>query len=136
MKLTPLQRGLLIAGILFAMFISNRPAQAHDWYTGIHDPVTGGSCCGGSDCGPVPLDADWVQPTATGYHVKMTMEETRTINPNSNHPLDTIIPYARALAPPSTAKGPPALYHICIEAYHGPEINSGGVFCLFAVPGI
>lgn len=28
MKLTPLQRGLLIAGILFAAFIYNRPAHA------------------------------------------------------------------------------------------------------------
>src|SRR6266481_2974617 len=29
-------------------------ANAHDWYTGLVDPVTGYSCCGGQDCRPVP----------------------------------------------------------------------------------
>jgi len=28
-------------------------ARAHDWYTGLVDPVTGYSCCGGYDCHPV-----------------------------------------------------------------------------------
>lgn len=46
MKLTPLQRGLLIAGILFALFISNRPAQAQSavcgLYTVFRSQITGG----------------------------------------------------------------------------------------------
>ena len=29
-------------------------ALAHDWYTGLVDPVTGYSCCGGQDRRPVP----------------------------------------------------------------------------------
>ena len=32
------------------------PALAHDWYTGLVDPVTGYSCCGGQDCRPVPRE--------------------------------------------------------------------------------
>jgi hypothetical protein len=32
------------------------PAFAHDWYTGLVDPVTGYSCCGGQDCRPVPRE--------------------------------------------------------------------------------
>src|SRR5258708_18915133 len=31
-------------------------ALAHDWYTGLIDPVTGSSCCGGQDCHPVPRE--------------------------------------------------------------------------------
>ena len=31
-------------------------AFAHDWYTGLVDPVTGSSCCGGQDCRPVPRE--------------------------------------------------------------------------------
>ena len=30
------------------------PVLAHDWYTGLVDPVTGYSRCGGQDCRPVP----------------------------------------------------------------------------------
>ena len=31
-------------------------AFAHDWYTGLVDPGTGYSCCGGQDCRPVPRE--------------------------------------------------------------------------------
>ena len=42
---------------LSAVFVSlcASPALlAHDWYTGLVDPVTGYSCGGGQDCRPVP----------------------------------------------------------------------------------
>jgi hypothetical protein len=44
---------------LSAVFVSlcASPALlAHDWYTGLVDPVTGYSCCGGQDCRPVPRE--------------------------------------------------------------------------------
>ncbi len=42
-------------------------AEAHDWFTGTHDPVTGYSCCGGSDCA-VLRDED-VRAIKGGYIV-------------------------------------------------------------------
>jgi hypothetical protein len=42
----------LIAAALSMLCTS--AASAHDWYTGLVDPVTGYSCCGGQDCRPVP----------------------------------------------------------------------------------
>jgi hypothetical protein len=45
---------LLVGACIVSLCTSS--ALAHDWYTGLVDPVTGSSCCGGQDCHPVPRE--------------------------------------------------------------------------------
>lgn len=40
-------------------------ADAHDWFTGAKDPVTGHRCCDGTDCSEIP-DTD-VEKVTGGY---------------------------------------------------------------------
>jgi len=44
-----------LATILLAALglLPGRGAAAHDWYTGLRQPGTGRSCCGGYDCAPL-----------------------------------------------------------------------------------
>jgi hypothetical protein len=46
-------KALVVADVVMVCI---SPAYAHDWYTGLVDPVTGYSCCGGHDCRPVPSE--------------------------------------------------------------------------------
>ncbi|MFD2053767.1 hypothetical protein ACFSQT_11930 [Mesorhizobium calcicola] len=36
------------------MAIVSTGAVAHEWYAGKKDPVTGFTCCAGTDCAPIP----------------------------------------------------------------------------------
>lgn len=110
-------------------------AEAHDWYKDLRNPK-GSSCCSGTDCAPVPLDADWVRPTRDGYRVTLTVEQARTINPDAQYPFNAMVPWSQVMAPPPKAmtemRGePPALYHLCIAAY-----SPNTIYCLFAVPDL
>lgn len=116
--------------VLALAMLTSRGAYAHESYTGRNDPVTTLGCCGGGDCAPVPLDADWVQPVAQGYRVTLTVEQAMTFNKYATQPIDTIIPWKRVMVIGTDRKpymGPPALYHICI-------VNNQ-LQCLFASPG-
>lgn len=126
--------------VIFAMIVATLilwfaiPAKAHDWYAQRTDPQTNSRCCGGNDCAPVPLDADWIRPAKGGFHVVMTLEETRLVNPNSQAPVDEIVLWNRMQSPGLDANGIPALYHVCISAY--PMGTLSRIFCLFAVPSL
>ena len=124
----------LIAIVVTAMLVLAEMAQAHDWYSSTRDPVTTSGCCGGNDCAPVPLDADWVQPVKDGFHVVMTLEQSKKINPYSVAPIDAFVPWSRVQSPPAGISGPPALYHVCISAVQ--RSVRGGIYCLFAVPSL
>lgn len=121
----------LLALVVFARHLIG-PAEAHHWYTNQRN-VKGSSCCSGTDCAPVPISADWVQPSRDGYRVTLTLEQARTINPDSQFPMDVTVPWAHVMAPPPEAARDsiPALYHLCIAA-GVPNL----VYCLFAVPGL
>jgi hypothetical protein len=54
-----------LASLVLTLVISGGEATAHGWYTSTNDPVTGFSCCGGSECAPIP-DAD-VKEMQGGY---------------------------------------------------------------------
>jgi hypothetical protein len=134
---------VLIGGLLLMWAAS---AQAHDWYTDRVDPVTNSRCCGGTDCGPVPLDANWVEPTPDGLRVTMTVAEVQTINKSANHGLNTTVPWARVQTLPAVAKADKwhhkeaakAIYHICIMNYIDAREDmgrTGGIFCIFAATG-
>lgn len=105
-------------------------AFAHESYTGRNDPVTTLGCCGGSDCAPVPLDADYVQPVKEGYRVTLTVEQAQHFNKYASQPIDVVVPWRRVMVIGTTLKpyiGQPALYHICIV--------TNQLRCLFATPG-
>lgn len=126
---------LLIALVVIAMLVIAEMAQAHDWYKDLRSPK-GSSCCSGNDCAPVPIDADWVQPTKDGYRVTLSKEQAQTINPDAQYPFNAVVPWSQVMAPPPKAMAemngkPPALYHLCIAAY-----SPNTVYCLFAVPGL
>jgi hypothetical protein len=54
-----------LAALIPALAIVSGDATAHSWYAVTNDPVTGFSCCGGTDCAPIP-DSD-VDETRGGY---------------------------------------------------------------------
>lgn len=59
----------LIAGIIVCIVVlawMASLAQAHDWYTGLHNEKNEW-CCGGSDCGPLPEGA--VREVTGGFQV-------------------------------------------------------------------
>jgi hypothetical protein len=53
---TPLWRTKALVGACISVSLCTSSAVAHDWYTGLVDPITGNSCCGGQDCRPVPRE--------------------------------------------------------------------------------
>lgn len=97
------------------MFLASHP-YAHEGYTGTNDPVTKQGCCGGNDCAPVPLDADWVQPVSDGFRVVLSAEQAKTFNKNALLPIDMVVTWDRVMAVTVAYNGPPAIYHICIVA--------------------
>src|SRR5690348_1421085 len=82
---------LIIVGI--GVIAGARNALSHDWYGSTNDPVFQSNCCGGHDCAPV--DPGWISETKEGFHLAMTLEQARTVNPATQFPVDAIIPWNR-----------------------------------------
>lgn len=98
----------------------------HEWYLGRTDPTSGNSCCGGGDCAPVPLDADWVNPVEGGFQVTMSLMEARLVNENMKKGVDVLVPWERVMLLSAGKDAPVAIYHICLW---GDSLK-----CLFVVP--
>lgn len=126
-------RYLLHLAALVAAFLFLAPvmaAFAHEWYSGKRDPIFNQTtCCGGSDCGPLPAHAMSYTPDGD-LRVTLSLEEARKINPWRFEPFDEIIPFERI----QTAEdGQP---HICLmqksRASEGDRRQ--GFFCIFLPP--
>lgn len=98
------------------------PASAHEWYSGLHSPESGRSCCGGSDCSALPAGTR-ILMTETGFNV--------TIIPGT-HPMVTekrfgsepvVFHYKGHVTNPS----PDGQIHACI--WHS-NISSKTITCL------
>lgn len=113
------------AAVLAAFFIGQ--AHAHDWFTTKKDPVFGWPCCGSYDCAPVKLSSHNIKAEKDGFHIRLSLEETRAINPHSEAPIDGIVTYDR-VQPSETDE-----WAICIMPSNR-GTRSAGVFCLFAPP--
>lgn len=93
------------------------PANAHDWYVGKNDPVTGGSCCTTSktaqygDCAQLVIQPGMLEGTPDGYRLRLTIDQARKINPLRQTPVDTLIPWDRMQASED------GNYHLCIPAH-------------------
>lgn len=121
---------LLKLAALVAAFLFLAPivaALAHDWYTGTHDPVTGGQCCGGQDCRKLVVEPGVLEPIPEGYRLRLTAEQAKKINPLRNLPVDTIIPESR-IQPSEDGN-----FHVCIPGYPSPGMRAD--FYCFWAPG-
>lgn len=122
-------RRLLAVAALVAAFVFLAPllAHAHSWYSDRTDPVTGVPCCGGNDCAKLVIEPGVLTAEADGYRIRLTLEQSRRINPFSHAPVDALVIWDRVQ---ESADGN---YHICIS----PDFRTGprgGIFCFFAPP--
>lgn len=126
-------------------------AMAHEPYTGKTDPIyrRDGTlwtqaqssvkpfhpqyqgCCSGSDCAPIPGHVAAHALTRMedgGWHVTLTLEESRLINAFSMYPINAPVPAARV------QQSFDGQFHICIwEQLRQPGQN-GGIICFWAPP--
>jgi hypothetical protein len=114
---------------MYFVWVAMAPAHAHSWYSSTNDPAYQSNCCGGHDCAPV--DPAWVSETKEGYHLVMTLEQARTVNPTAVSGIDAIIPWNRVQAPPENKDGQP--FYACIYD-RDRTAPRGGVICFFATP--
>ena len=103
------------------------PAEAHSWYSNKKDPVYGNPCCGGTDCAMMVVSRNVLTAEPGGYHIRLSLEETRKINPFSVAPIDALVGWDR-IQPSEDGN-----YHICLMTYHR-DNERGGIYCFFAPP--
>lgn len=104
---------LVITGLAGLLLLWARSALAHDWYSSTKDPVWDTGYCGGHDCAPV--NPEWVTEEPGGFRLRMTVEQARTVNPETSAPIDAFIPW-NSIFP--VDRNPPR----------------AGVICFFATP--
>lgn len=102
----------LLAGLVAValwMMVLLGPGHAHSWYTGMQDPISGLSCCGGNDC--AEIGDDEVTPVPNGYqvHVRQFMNVG---------PIEGFVPNEQAR--PAKEGGS---YHLCVV--------QGAIRCFF-----
>ena len=108
---------LRIALTASIVLLTSQRADAHDWYVGKHDPVTGGSCCttsataGYGDCAKLVVEPGVLEPVPEGYRLRLTIDQARKINPLRQTPVDTLIPEERIQ---DSLDGN---FHLCIPAH-------------------
>lgn len=112
-----------------ALLLSSPALEAHEWYARHRDPVfSQTSCCGGSDCAPLPAHA--IQVTPDGLRVTLTEAEANAINPTRFEAFDELIPFERIQV---SEDGMP---HICLMPhnmdFYGDERQ--GFYCIFLPP--
>lgn len=102
-------------------------ADAHEWYSKRRDPIFNGtSCCGGTDCAPLPAHAVTVTPQ--GLRVTLTAEEANRINPLRHTPFDKVIAFDRIQV---SEDGRP---HICLQPRDNEFDARDGYYCVFLAP--
>jgi hypothetical protein len=116
--------GLFAAFVLLEGFWGG-PSRAHDFYTGLVDPVTGGRCCGGYDCAPVPQGV--LHSVPGGIQVIMTAEQAKLVNRSTSLPVNVFVP-AERIRP-----SPDGQWHLCIHASDR-QLPRGGVLCIMGQP--
>lgn len=73
--------------------ILSSSALAHGPSVGKTDPAFNNNCCGGHDCAIVPTD--WVREVQSGFHLVMTLDQAKTVNPSAVLPVSALVPYIR-----------------------------------------
>lgn len=124
-----MHRRLILAAVSAVFFfLAAAPAAAHEWYSKRRDPVfSQTTCCGGSDCAPLPPHAISITPDGQ-LRVTLTVEEARRINPVRRYGFDQIISFDRIQ---TSEDGRP---HICLQPHQAPEDPREGYYCIFLPP--
>jgi hypothetical protein len=122
-------RRLLLAAVPAILAILPDTANAHSWYAEKKDPVFRHSCCGGTDCAQFVVTRDVLSAEDAGYRIRLTLEQTRKINPYSMAPIDAVVTWDRVQ--PSEDGN----YHICVMP-HNRDSQRGGIYCFFVPPNI
>lgn len=119
---------IYIAIAIAACLLLIAPVYAHSWYGERRDPIFNQtSCCGGHDCSQLAIEPGVLTAEPDGYRVRLTLEQSREINPYSTAPIDALISWERVQ--PSEDGN----YHICIMSQHRENARQG-VYCFFAPP--
>lgn len=120
----PLALAALVAAFVFP---GASPSSSHSWYSHKTDPVYRSSCCGGTDCAMWAIQPGEIAATAEGIRVILTLERSRTINPNSVLPIDALVTWDRVQ--PSEDGN----WHLCVMTSWRNDARAG-IYCLFAPP--
>jgi hypothetical protein len=118
-----------LAGVLAFLLASGSAAEAHEWYGKRRDPIYNmTTCCGGSDCAPLPPGSMTVTPD--GLRVVLSLEQARLINPRRVEPFDALIPFERIQ---NSEDGQP---HICLMEKDRAAMGDmrQGFYCIFLQP--
>jgi hypothetical protein len=104
-------------------------AEAHSWYSEKRDPIySQTTCCGGSDCAPLPAHAISITPDGD-LRITLTVEEARRINPVRRYGFDRVIQFERIQ---NSEDGTP---HICLMAHDMENDPREGYYCVFLPMG-
>lgn len=98
----------VVVTALVAVFLCAAPAVSHEWYSKRVDPVTGGRCCGGSDCAQLVIEPGVLTAEADGYRIRLTEEQAQRINPFRSGSVDVVVTWDRV------QESPDGNWHICI----------------------
>jgi hypothetical protein len=116
-----------VVAVLAVWFLCSGKAGAHEWYGKRRDPIFNATtCCGGSDCAPLPAHA--MRNTPEGLLITLTLEEAKRINPARVQPFSALIAFDRIQV---SEDGRP---HICLQPYDRPEDLRNGYYCVFLPP--
>jgi hypothetical protein len=114
---------------LAAFLCLSTAANAHSWYSEKRDPIYNQtSCCGGSDCAPLPAHAISITPEGN-LRITLTVEEARRINPVRRYGFDKVIQFERIQ---NSEDGTP---HICLMAHDLEGDPREGYYCVFLPMG-
>ena len=113
--------------LLFGSLSLFTPAMAHEPYTGTIDPVTTGSCCGGTDCAILSITKTMLTPAENGYRLVLSAAEAAKINPYRTTPIDTVIPWERVQ--PSWD----GQFHLCVPSHRNTSMKAD-FYCFWAPP--
>jgi len=114
---------------LAALLFSATAASAHSWYSKKRDPIYNQtSCCGGTDCAPLPAHAISITPDGN-LRITLTVEEARRINPVRRYGFDRVIQFERIQ---NSEDGTP---HICLMAHDLEGDPREGYYCVFLPMG-
>jgi hypothetical protein len=63
----------------FTLLLPSMDAPAHEWYTGLRDPISGQDCCSGQDCDVYPTANVTITPQGYVLATGETIAFKRTI---------------------------------------------------------
>lgn len=94
--------------VIIILILLTAPAFAHDWFSGLTDPISNAPCCSGPkstapDCKVIPpelLENGAITEVKEGYQVDLTLEQARYFNSQTFAPVKELVPMNRVQGAP------------------------------------